>query len=87
MLSDPVAAALNRIADELKRYNDRNEPKAHIAGEAEYFRATYDRETDEQRELKDYLRGVEAKNIIRRPQAQQDGGSKKASRRGPGGAK
>lgn len=77
---DPVAAALNRIADELKRYNDLHEPAPLIyRTEAESFRATYDREDPEKRELHDFLTG-KAEDRERRPPAKQDGRGKKKAR-------
>lgn len=79
--AEPIAAALNRIADEIKRYNDRNEPIAY-KGEAEFFKATYEREDEGSRELGDFLRGIEpkAESGIRRSSGKQDGRGTKASR-------
>jgi len=74
-----IAAALNRIADQFVRYNNANEPPVAEVGEAEAFRASYEREPEGARELHDFLTGAESDR--RRSQGKADGGGKKAARR------
>lgn len=78
-----VAKALHRIADQFVRYNNANEPPVVEVGEAEAFRASYEREPEGARELHEFLTGAESRQ--RRPQGKADGGGKKAPRSGRGG--
>ena len=57
---DRLAKAFNRLTDQLARYNDNHEPvRITGRGAAEVFTATYDRESEERREGKAYLRSLE----------------------------
>jgi hypothetical protein len=75
-----IAAALNRIADEFERYNLRNETVTREIGEAEAFRANYEREDPERRELHNFLTGEEAAVPRRRASRLSNRGGKKAPR-------
>lgn len=55
-----IALALGRIADELSRYNTAHEKPVAIPKEAEAFRASYERDDPERRELHSFLTGEEA---------------------------
>ena len=71
----------NRLTAEVKRFNDAREGvKATIRSEAEVFRANYDRESEERREGKEYLRGLEAMDQARSSSARQKGRSKEEAR-------
>jgi hypothetical protein len=81
--SDPlgaIAAALNRIADQMVRYNNANEPPVVNVEEAEAFRASYEREDPERRELHNFLTGEEAAVSRRRASRLPNRGGKKAAR-------
>lgn len=77
-LADHIAIALNRIADEFKRYNDANEPVRVEVGEAEVFRASYERDDPGARELHDFLTGAESDR--RRPSSEKGGRGQKTTR-------
>jgi hypothetical protein len=82
--------AIFALAEQFRIYNEAHAPvQVAIRSEAEAFRATYDREDPEKRELADFLRGVqpEAESGQRRASAVKDGRGKKKTGRGRGSAK
>jgi len=79
-----IALALGRIADELSRYNTAHEKPVAIPKEAEAFRASYERDDPERRELHNFLTGEEAAVSRRRASRLPNRGGKKASRRDEG---
>jgi hypothetical protein len=79
--SEPtLPGAIMALAEQFKRYNDANEPDKIEAGEAESFRASYEREAPGAKELHDFLTGTDKGAAVHlgRAQGKANGGSQKA---------
>jgi hypothetical protein len=76
---DKICASLNRVAEQLERYNNAHAPIIYRS-EAEVFKASYEREKPGARELHDFLTGKEASDTVGRSSAEEGGRGKKKTR-------